>query len=182
MHPTLVREAFHRDGWISEEKYDGWRMLAFKHGNHVQLVSRNGRDHTMRFADIARPYPGLSTSGRCHSRAPVGQPGPIRGGSVPTRERCARRNYATNHICCSASPMHPTAHVQRQGSGASGSEGRPRGRAPAVMIWITRSEGAHCDVCSKAIPVDQSQYEVVLDGRELRLDRECFQRRMQELK
>ena len=24
MHPTLVREPFHRDGWTSEEKYDGW--------------------------------------------------------------------------------------------------------------------------------------------------------------
>src|SRR5438445_8848832 len=26
MHPTLVREPFHRDGWVYEEKYDGWRI------------------------------------------------------------------------------------------------------------------------------------------------------------
>jgi ATP-dependent DNA ligase len=53
MHPTLVRGPFHRDDWVYEEKYDGWRMLAYKEGQHVRLVSRNGRDHTVRFADIA---------------------------------------------------------------------------------------------------------------------------------
>jgi hypothetical protein len=26
MAATLVREPFHRPGWIKEEKYDGWRM------------------------------------------------------------------------------------------------------------------------------------------------------------
>jgi len=29
MHPTLVREPFHRDGWVYEEKYDGWRIVAY---------------------------------------------------------------------------------------------------------------------------------------------------------
>jgi hypothetical protein len=24
--PTLVREPFHRDGWVYEEKIDGWRI------------------------------------------------------------------------------------------------------------------------------------------------------------
>jgi hypothetical protein len=28
MHPTLVAKPFHRDGWVYEEKVDGWRMLA----------------------------------------------------------------------------------------------------------------------------------------------------------
>jgi ATP-dependent DNA ligase len=54
MHPMLVRDPFHRDGWIYEEKYDGWRMLAFRDGEHVRLGSRNGRDHTARFPEIAR--------------------------------------------------------------------------------------------------------------------------------
>lgn len=53
VHPTLIREPFHRDGWVFEEKYDGWRMLAYKDGDRVRLVSRNGRDHTARFPDIA---------------------------------------------------------------------------------------------------------------------------------
>jgi bifunctional non-homologous end joining protein LigD len=50
---TLVREPFHRAGWVYEEKVDGWRMLAYKAGGRVRLVSRNGRDHTRRFRDIA---------------------------------------------------------------------------------------------------------------------------------
>ena len=53
MAPTLVREPFHRDGWVYEEKVDGWRMLAYKDGERVRLVSRNGRDHTRRFHQIA---------------------------------------------------------------------------------------------------------------------------------
>jgi len=53
MAPTLVRAAFHRDGWVYEEKVDGRRMLAYKDGPRVRLVSRNGRDHTRRFAGIA---------------------------------------------------------------------------------------------------------------------------------
>jgi ATP-dependent DNA ligase len=28
MVPKLVREPFHRDGWVYEEKVDGYRMLA----------------------------------------------------------------------------------------------------------------------------------------------------------
>lgn len=29
MAPTLVFPPFHRDGWVYEEKVDGWRMLAY---------------------------------------------------------------------------------------------------------------------------------------------------------
>jgi bifunctional non-homologous end joining protein LigD len=53
MAPTLVREPFHCDGWVYEEKVDGWCMLAYKAGARVRLVSRDGRDHTRRFAGIA---------------------------------------------------------------------------------------------------------------------------------
>jgi bifunctional non-homologous end joining protein LigD len=53
MAPTQVRAPFHRDGWIYEEKVDGWRILAYKDRERVRLVSRNGRDHTRRFAGIA---------------------------------------------------------------------------------------------------------------------------------
>ena len=35
--------------WIYEEKVDGWRILVYKDGERVRLVSRNGRDHTLRF-------------------------------------------------------------------------------------------------------------------------------------
>src|SRR5713101_1595779 len=59
MQPTLVARAFHRDGWIFEEKIDGWRMLAFKDGDNVQLVSRPGRDHTRRFTDLVNAVRAL---------------------------------------------------------------------------------------------------------------------------
>jgi len=52
MAPTLAKP-FHRPGWVYEEKYDGWRMLAFEDGSTVNLVSRNGVDHTARFRDLA---------------------------------------------------------------------------------------------------------------------------------
>jgi len=29
MQPKLVSRPFHRPGWVYEEKYDGWRMLAY---------------------------------------------------------------------------------------------------------------------------------------------------------
>jgi bifunctional non-homologous end joining protein LigD len=60
MAPTLAREPFHRDGWMYEEKIDGWRMLAHKDGERVRLVSRNGRDHTRRFAELASAVARLS--------------------------------------------------------------------------------------------------------------------------
>ena len=55
--PKLIQPAlakpFHRDGWVFEEKYDGWRVIAYKDGRHVRLVSRRGVDHTKRFAELA---------------------------------------------------------------------------------------------------------------------------------
>jgi bifunctional non-homologous end joining protein LigD len=53
MAPTLVREPFHRDGWVYEEKVDGYRMLAYKDAGKVRLVSRNSVDHTHRYPDVA---------------------------------------------------------------------------------------------------------------------------------
>jgi hypothetical protein len=32
MQPTLVKQPFHRPGWVYEEKVDGWRMLAYVTG------------------------------------------------------------------------------------------------------------------------------------------------------
>jgi bifunctional non-homologous end joining protein LigD len=52
VHATQVARPFHTPGWVYEEKYDGWRMLAIKEAGVVRLISRNGRDHTRRFADL----------------------------------------------------------------------------------------------------------------------------------
>src|SRR4029453_6659437 len=53
MIPTPVAKPFHREGWVYEEKIDGYRMLAYKDGRKVRLVSRNRVDHTPRYPDVA---------------------------------------------------------------------------------------------------------------------------------
>lgn len=54
MLATLVRKPFHTPGWIYEEKYDGYRILAYKEGHRVTLLSRNGNDRTATYASVAR--------------------------------------------------------------------------------------------------------------------------------
>jgi len=58
--PDTGPRPFHRNGWVYEEKVDGWRMLAYKDRDRVRLVNRNGRDHTRRFRDIAAEVAKLS--------------------------------------------------------------------------------------------------------------------------
>src|SRR5947207_15343279 len=41
MAATLTQERFTGPEWIFERKFDGVRLLAFKHGNDVRLFSRN---------------------------------------------------------------------------------------------------------------------------------------------
>jgi bifunctional non-homologous end joining protein LigD len=53
MLATLVDEPFHRPKWVYEEKYDGYRILAYKDGASVTLLSRNGLDRTGTFPEIA---------------------------------------------------------------------------------------------------------------------------------
>lgn len=53
MLATLVSEPFHREDWVYEEKYDGYRILAYKEGDRVRLISRNDLDRTARFPSVA---------------------------------------------------------------------------------------------------------------------------------
>ncbi len=53
MLATLVKTPFHEPGWVYEEKYDGFRLLAYKEGAEVSLLSRNGKDRTCTYPDIA---------------------------------------------------------------------------------------------------------------------------------
>ena len=62
MHPTLVSRPFHHEGWVYEEKVDGYRMLAYKdRRRQVRLISRQGKDHTTRFPEIAAAVRRLET-------------------------------------------------------------------------------------------------------------------------
>jgi ATP-dependent DNA ligase len=58
MQPMLGKP-FHRPGWIYEEKYDGWRMMAFKDGPRVRLISRQGVDTPSASAISPPPSPHL---------------------------------------------------------------------------------------------------------------------------
>jgi hypothetical protein len=54
MQPELASEPFHLDGWVYEEKLDGWRMIAYKDGPRVRLVSRMGVDEPPRVSRRGR--------------------------------------------------------------------------------------------------------------------------------
>ncbi|HEV2500424.1 MAG TPA: non-homologous end-joining DNA ligase [Terriglobia bacterium] len=59
MLATLVREPFHKLGWVYEEKYDGDRIVAYKEGDQVRMLSRSGIDRTRQFPQIAAEIRGL---------------------------------------------------------------------------------------------------------------------------
>lgn len=61
MLATLVARPFDKPGWIYEEKYDGYRILAYKEGSQVTLVSRNGKDRTHTFSAVADAVRKLPT-------------------------------------------------------------------------------------------------------------------------
>src|SRR5262249_17031669 len=52
MQPTLIAKPFHREGWVYEEKVDGWRMVAYKQGFSIRWISGQGGDHAGRFPGI----------------------------------------------------------------------------------------------------------------------------------
>jgi bifunctional non-homologous end joining protein LigD len=60
MLATLVAEPFDKPGWVFEEKYDGDRILAYKEGRRVRLLSRNGKDRTTRFPRITAEIAALA--------------------------------------------------------------------------------------------------------------------------
>ncbi len=59
MLATLVKQPFHQPDWVYEEKYDGYRILAYKEGPRVTLLSRNAKDRTEHFDAIASAIRGL---------------------------------------------------------------------------------------------------------------------------
>ena len=59
MLATLVREPFDAPGWVYEEKYDGYRILVYKEGGRVTLLSRNAKDRTAHFSNVAKAVASL---------------------------------------------------------------------------------------------------------------------------
>lgn len=68
MLATLVDEPFQLPGWVYEEKYDGIRIVGYKEGERVTLLTRNMKDRTTDFpatatAVAALPAPTLVLDG-----------------------------------------------------------------------------------------------------------------------
>jgi bifunctional non-homologous end joining protein LigD len=59
MLATLVPEPFQSPGWVYEEKYDGIRALGYRRRGRAHLYTRNLRDVTAEFPEIARALEGL---------------------------------------------------------------------------------------------------------------------------
>lgn len=50
---TLVEEAFSKDGWLFEVKWDGYRAIGAKHKNDIQLYSRNANSFLEKYPPVA---------------------------------------------------------------------------------------------------------------------------------
>jgi bifunctional non-homologous end joining protein LigD len=59
MAATLTQERFTGPEWIFERKLDGIRMVAFKNGDEVRLLSRNRLDLTGSYPAVARAIAAL---------------------------------------------------------------------------------------------------------------------------
>jgi len=51
---TLVKEPPKGDQWLHELKFDGYRMICHLHRGKVRFWSRNGKDWTEKFPNLAR--------------------------------------------------------------------------------------------------------------------------------
>ena len=62
MLATLVPRPFHKPNWVYEEKYDGIRILAYKEGNRLSLITRNAIDRVSDFPNLAAAIRHLRSS------------------------------------------------------------------------------------------------------------------------
>ena len=60
MLATLVDTPFDEPGWVYEEKYDGIRILAYKEGSRVTLLTRNNIDRSTSFPAVTRAIQALN--------------------------------------------------------------------------------------------------------------------------
>ena len=61
MQATLVTALPDGDDWRYEVKFDGYRVIAIKDGDRVQLRSRNDKDMTATYPGVARAVARLDT-------------------------------------------------------------------------------------------------------------------------
>src|SRR5436309_11712845 len=54
MKATLVDEAFVKEGWLFEDKYDGIRTLCYIKRGTATLFSRNQKEMTIRYPELKK--------------------------------------------------------------------------------------------------------------------------------
>ena len=59
---SLTDETPEGEGWVSEIKFDGYRLLCWKDGTKVRVITRNGLDWTDRVPAVARAVGTLNAS------------------------------------------------------------------------------------------------------------------------
>src|SRR5436190_19617557 len=59
MLATLTDAPFDDKGWIFEDKYDGFRMVATIEGGEVSLYSRNGKIISRNYIEVATALEGI---------------------------------------------------------------------------------------------------------------------------
>jgi DNA ligase D-like protein (predicted ligase) len=78
MLATLTDRPFSREGWIFERKLDGERVLAFRRGSEVRLLSRNRKPIDAAYPEIAEAI----ASGDLHDEVLDGEVVAIAGGAT----------------------------------------------------------------------------------------------------
>ena len=59
MAATLTKDRFANDDWVFERKLDGIRLLAFKDGADVRLLTRNRLSHNHHYPDVVKAIAAL---------------------------------------------------------------------------------------------------------------------------
>ena len=59
MHATLYPRAFSADGWIFEQKLDGYRAFVRRSGEGIEILARHGKSLAENFTELLRVLPML---------------------------------------------------------------------------------------------------------------------------
>src|SRR5688500_8235745 len=57
---TLTRELVTAEDYFHEIKFDGYRIIGFKHKNKIKLASRSGLDYTHRYPAVVDAFGELA--------------------------------------------------------------------------------------------------------------------------
>src|SRR5260370_717096 len=102
-------------GWVYEEKVDGSRMVAHKNGNTVHLISRQGKEFTQRFPELAKAVAALGAESVISSSSPDSN-----GSGLSRRAMWPRRPCSWSLTCWSStartSGSDPCANADQRSS------------------------------------------------------------------